>query len=284
MHTAQKLDMSLVPLRAAILEGRITLDELVDLVYTNIETFREHNAWIYVLPREEALRKAKALNRLPNKHDLPLFGIPYAVKDNIDVAGIPTTAACEKFSYTPKESADVVKKIDAAGALMIGKTNLDQFATGLVGTRSPYGVVKNSFNPDYIAGGSSAGSAVAVALGMVSFSLGTDTAGSGRVPAGFNNLFGLKPTKKVVSTNGVVPACRSLDCVSFFTLNSEDADILLNISKDNVLSKSVRTTRRRHRLPMQSPKGSILISLETLNMKNCITWALRNFKKPVVGA
>jgi len=230
--------MSLVPLRTALLDGSLTLEALVNLIYNKIEIFRDHNAWIHVLPKEEVLRKAEALSRLQNKHDLPLFGIPYAVKDNIDVAGIPTTAACEKFSYIPKESADVVKKLDEAGALMIGKTNLDQFATGLVGTRSPYGAVKNSFNPTYIAGGSSAGSAVAVSLGMVSFSLGTDTAGSGRVPAGFNNLFGLKPSKRIISTKGVVPACRSLDCVSIFALNSEDAWLLLDIAKDIATPKS----------------------------------------------
>src|SRR6187455_2123265 len=180
MSTAQKLEMNLVPLRTSLLDGRITLEALVDLIYKKIEIYRDHNVWIHVLPKEEVLRKAEGFWRLQNKQELPLFGIPYAVKDNIDVAGIPTTAACEKFSYIPKESADVVKKLDEAGALMIGKTNLDQFATGLVGTRSPYGAVKNSFNPTYIAGGSSAGSAVAVSLGMVSFSLGTDTAGSGR--------------------------------------------------------------------------------------------------------
>jgi len=229
-----------VSLRTALLNGSLTLEGLVDIIYNKIEMYRDHNVWIHVIPKEEVLRKVEALSRLQNKHDLPLYGIPYAVKDNIDVAGVPTTAACEKFSYIPEESADVVKKFDAAGAIMIGKTNLDQFATGLVGTRSPYGAVKNSFNPKYIAGGSSAGSAVAVSLGMAGFSLGTDTAGSGRVPAGFNNLFGLKPTKKIISTKGVVPACRSLDCVSIFALNSEDAAILFDISKDISTPESKR--------------------------------------------
>ena len=154
---------------------------------------------------------------------LPLFGIPFAVKDNIDVAGMPTTAACPAFAYRPARSAPVVERLVAAGAVLIGKTNLDQFATGLVGTRSPYGVPRNPFDPRYIPGGSSSGSAVAVAAGLVSFALGTDTAGSGRVPAAFNNIVGLKPSRGLLSTRGVVPACRSLDCVSVFALTAADA-------------------------------------------------------------
>jgi allophanate hydrolase len=154
---------------------------------------------------------------------LPLYGIPFAIKDNIDLAGIPTTAGCPDYAYTPDEHAFVVARLIAAGAIPIGKTNLDQFATGLVGTRSPYGAAKNSFDPDYMAGGSSSGSALAVAMGQVSFALGTDTAGSGRVPAAFNNLVGIKPTRGLLSTQGVVPACRSLDCVSIFALDCADA-------------------------------------------------------------
>ncbi|HEY8932723.1 MAG TPA: allophanate hydrolase [Rariglobus sp.] len=146
----------------------------------------------------------------------PLLGLTFAIKDNIDLAGAPTTASCPGFAYTPAASATVVEKLLAAGALPVGKTNLDQFATGLVGTRSPYGAPRNVFNPDYISGGSSSGSAVAVAAGLVDFALGTDTAGSGRVPAAFNQIIGLKPTKGRLSTRGVVPACRSLDCVSIF--------------------------------------------------------------------
>ncbi|HTF17186.1 MAG TPA: allophanate hydrolase [Chryseolinea sp.] len=236
----QKWDMSVRPLRTALLNGDISPEELTDHLYSKIDRSGDHHAWIYLIPKAEFLQQVHALNARPDKNSLPLFGIPYAVKDNIDVGGIPTTAACEKFSYVPEESADVVKKLDAAGALIIGKTNLDQFATGLVGTRSPYGVVRNSVDPEYIAGGSSSGSAVAVALGMVSFALGTDTAGSGRVPAGFNNLFGLKPTRNVISTKGVVPACRSLDCVSIFSLNSEDAALLLEITRN----EPARETRR----------------------------------------
>lgn len=187
-------------------------------------------AWIYILSAAELdaqldqleLAEQDALN-------LPLYGVPFVVKDNIDVSGIPTTAACPAFTYTPTRDATCVAKLRAAGAIILAKTNLDQFATGLVGTRSPYGAVPNSFDPDYISGGSSSGSAVAVARGLVPFSLGTDTAGSGRVPAGFNNIVGLKPTKGRFSTSGVVPACRSLDCVSVFALTVDDADTVANL-------------------------------------------------------
>jgi allophanate hydrolase len=160
---------------------------------------------------------------------LPLYGVLFAVKDNIDVAGMPTTAGCPAFAYTPAHSAPVVAQLEAAGALLVGKTNMDQFATGLVGTRSPYGAVPNAFRSDYIAGGSSSGSAVAVARGLVNFALGTDTAGSGRVPAGLNNIVGLKPSRGLVSARGVVPACQSLDCVSIFTLTVPDAVTVLQV-------------------------------------------------------
>ena len=175
---------------------------------------------------EEVLRAdPRALERLP------LFGVPFAVKDNIDVAGMPTTAACPAFSYTPERSATVVEKLEAAGAMLVGKTNLDQFATGLVGTRSPYGPVPNAVCPEYISGGSSSGSAVAVARGLASFSLGTDTAGSGRVPAGLNNIVGLKPSRGLLSARGVLPACQSLDCVSVFALTTPDAMAVFDVAR-----------------------------------------------------
>jgi allophanate hydrolase len=188
-----------------------------------------HNVWISRFDDETLLNMAQALDD-KNPADLPLYGIPFAIKDNIDVAGLPTTAACPAFSYLPNQHAFVVQKLIDAGAIPLGKTNLDQFATGLNGTRSPYGIAKNSINPDYISGGSSSGSALAVALGLASFSLGTDTAGSGRVPAAFNALVGIKPSCGLLSTSGVVPACRTLDCVSIFALTADDAQAVLDIA------------------------------------------------------
>jgi len=181
-----------------------------------------HHAWISLLPEAELLARARALDA-QDPASLPLYGVPFAVKDNIDQAGLPTTAGCPDFAYTPAADAAVVARLVAAGAIPLGKTNLDQFATGLNGTRSPYGACRNAFDPAYISGGSSSGSAVAVAAGQVSFSLGTDTAGSGRVPAAFNNLIGLKPTCGLLSSTGLVPACRTLDTISIFALTAADA-------------------------------------------------------------
>lgn len=187
-------------------------------------------AWIYIFSADELDAQLKQLEDAgADALKLPLYGVPFVVKDNIDVAGIPTTAACPAFSYVADADATSVARLRAAGAIVLAKTNLDQFATGLVGTRSPYGPVPNSFNPDYVSGGSSSGSAVAVASGLFPFSLGTDTAGSGRVPAGFNNIVGLKPTKGRFSTAGVVPACCSLDCVSVFALTVNDAELVAQL-------------------------------------------------------
>lgn len=223
------MNLNIKDLRAKYLSGEITLKEVVSSVFSKIEQTRDYNIWIYTLNEEELSFYLKNLED-KNIEDLPLYGIPFAIKDNIDLVGIPTTAACPQFSYMPKKSAFVVEKLIQAGAIPIGKTNLDQFATGLVGTRSPYGECKNSINKEYISGGSSSGSAVAVALEMASFSLGTDTAGSGRVPAAFNNLIGLKATKGVLSTNGVVPACRSLDCVTVFAKDLDSISQVLEIA------------------------------------------------------
>ena len=211
-------------LRDAYLRGTLTPGEVAEQV---IATESAPGVWITrVSP--EALRARAAELKDPS---LPLYGIPFAVKDNIDVAGMPTTAGCPAYAYTPDRSAPVVEKLLAAGAMLVGKTNLDQFATGLTGSRSPYGAVESVFGGGLIAGGSSSGSAVAVAAGVVAFSLGTDTAGSGRVPAALNGIVGLKPTRGLLSTAGVVPACRSLDCVSVFTLDVADARTVLDVAR-----------------------------------------------------
>ncbi|RLV94264.1 hypothetical protein JA1_001872 [Spathaspora sp. JA1] len=186
-------------------------------------------AWISLATSENLSHQWKFLQSKSNKNELPLYGVPIAIKDNINVKGFETTAACPSFAFSPEEDATVVKLLRDSGAIIIGKTNLDQFATGLVGTRSPYGITPNTFDPKYVSGGSSAGSASVVARGIVPLSLGTDTAGSGRVPAALNNIIGLKPTKGVFSCAGVIPACKSLDCVSVFALNLPDAQLAFNI-------------------------------------------------------
>ncbi|HXM80784.1 MAG TPA: allophanate hydrolase [Burkholderiales bacterium] len=186
--------------------------------------------WIHRIARAQLETRAAELERR-GPQGLPLYGIPFAIKDNIDVAGHPTTAACAEFAYVARETSPVVEALLGAGAILLGKTNLDQFATGLVGVRSPYGVPANTFNPEYIPGGSSSGSAVAVAAGLASFSLGTDTAGSGRVPAAFNNIVGHKPTRGLLSSRGLVPACRSLDCVSILALTASDAAAVLRCAR-----------------------------------------------------
>ncbi|MGL6112757.1 MAG: allophanate hydrolase, partial [Rubrivivax sp.] len=203
-----------------------------------------------------AERLAEPLPRADLVQRYPLLGVPFAVKDNIDIGGVPTTAGCPAFAYTPELSATVVQRLLDAGALWLGKTNLDQFATGLVGTRSPYGRPSSAFDATRISGGSSSGSAVAVARGMAAFSLGTDTAGSGRVPAGFNGLVGLKPTPGRVSTAGVVPACRSLDCVSVFAHTVDDAALVLAlIEGDDALDSYSHAVAGPARLPAQARIG-----------------------------
>jgi len=222
-------NLSIGHLLAAYRNGTLTPGAVLDRIREQAQVCRDGNIWIQLLNEAETAPYLEALaKREPG--DLPLYGIPFAIKDNIDLAGTPTTAACAEFAYTPADSAYVVERLIAAGAVPVGKTNLDQFATGLVGTRSPWGAVCNAFDPHYIAGGSSSGSAVAVAKGLASFALGTDTAGSGRVPAAFNNLVGVKPTRGLLGTSGVVPACRSLDCVSVFTLDSNDAAAVMAVA------------------------------------------------------
>src|SRR5688572_22978615 len=216
------LDLTIHALSRAYRSGALRPTALVEALLHERAKHRSHNIWISEAEPAALLARARELESL-SPDSLPLYGIPFVVKDNIDLQGLATTAACPAFAYQPDNSAPVVQALLDAGAIALGKTNLDQFATGLVGTRSPYGACRNAFDPGYISGGSSSGSAVSVALGLASFSLGTDTAGSGRVPAAFNNLIGYKPTSGSLSMRGVVPACRSLDTVSIFALTAEDA-------------------------------------------------------------
>jgi allophanate hydrolase len=204
---------------AAHRAGAVDPADTVKRSYARLRAYGDAAMFIGLRAEEDAVAEARALADT----SLPLYGVPVAVKDNIDVNGLATTAACPAFSYPSHRDATAVAKLRAAGAIVIGKTNLDQFATGLNGTRSPYGTPRNAIRPELSPGGSSSGSAVAVAAGIVPLSLGTDTAGSGRVPAGLNNIVGLKPSLGLVSTYGVLPACRTLDCVSVFALTVDDA-------------------------------------------------------------
>ncbi len=226
MHS---LSLDIANLRHLYREGTLTPRALVEQLHARLAGEDPHRIWITRLTLEQLLGYVRTLEAR-DPASLPLYGIPFAIKDNIDLAGVPTTAGCPEYAYTPSRSAGVVQRLIDAGAIPLGKTNLDQFATGLNGTRSPYGACRNAFDPEYIAGGSSSGSAVATALGLASFALGTDTAGSGRVPAAFNNLIGLKPTRGLLSMAGVVPACRTLDCVSVFALTAGDAQAVLEVA------------------------------------------------------
>lgn len=229
--------------------GALEPEQVLSEVYRRIEEHGLRPIWIELVPEERARALlAEARRRRERGEPLPLFGVPFAIKDNIDFEGVPTTAGCPAFRFVPATSALAVDRLIAAGAIPIGKTNLDQFATGLVGTRSPYGACPSAFDAAFVGGGSSSGSALAVAYGLVSFALGTDTAGSGRVPAAFNDLVGLKPTRGLVSTRGVVPACRSLDCVSVFATSVADArrvlDVIAGFDAEDPFSRSQESEDR----------------------------------------
>jgi allophanate hydrolase len=214
---------------AAVRSGETTAVVVAEDALARIEAYDavQPQVWISRASREDLLAAARAVDaRVAAGEDLPLAGVPFAVKDNIDVAGFETTAACPAFAYEPENDAGVIERLLAAGAVCVGKTNLDQFATGLNGSRSPYGIPRNASNLAYVSGGSSSGSSVVVAAGLVPFALGTDTAGSGRVPAAFNHLIGLKPTKGRWSTRGLVPACRTIDCITVFTDDTADARLV----------------------------------------------------------
>jgi allophanate hydrolase len=245
------ISFDIASLRDAYRSRGLSPADVANEALHRIEAYADPAVWITCVPERDVLAQARALGTGGQNETQPLWGIPFAVKDNIDVAGLPTTAGCPAFAYRPERSARSIERLIAAGAIFLGKTNLDQFATGLVGTRSPYGAPRCVFDSRYVSGGSSSGSAIAVAAGLVSFSLGTDTAGSGRVPAAYNNIVGLKPTCGLISTSGVVPACRSLDCVSIFANTVGDAAEILRVAEgfdaDDIYS--------RHSVPRAVPQA-----------------------------
>ncbi|MCL6245155.1 MULTISPECIES: allophanate hydrolase [Acinetobacter] len=226
MNSIKTLGWTLAEWKAGYANNTIQLEEL----YALVEQFdHADSAWISIASIEQLTAQIDALKQIENASALPLFGVPIAVKDNIDVAGFASTAAFKLFTDIKTEDAYVVQRLKQAGAIIVGKTNLDQFATGLVGTRSPFGAVPNTFNSDFVSGGSSSGSGSVVARGLVPIALGTDTAGSGRIPAAFNNIVGLKPTKGRFSNTGLLPACKSLDCISIFALTVVDATAVAEV-------------------------------------------------------
>jgi allophanate hydrolase len=228
------MNLGISELLAAYRTGETNPRAVVEELIARKHEADPFNVWICRVEDHALRARADELALLPPA-SLALYGIPFAIKDNIDYPPLPTTAGCPAFSHVPRVPAHVVQRLLDAGAIAIGKTNLDQFATGLVGTRSPYGACRNRFDPAYISGGSSSGSALAVALGQASFALGTDTAGSGRVPAAFNNLVGYKPTLGRLSTRGMVPACLSIDAMSIFASTAEDATLVAGIAADHDL-------------------------------------------------
>jgi allophanate hydrolase len=223
-------EMTIARLKELYASGEATPEGIVREIVRRAEADREMNIWI-TPPSEDMIRPYLERLRRLDPNASPLWGIPFAIKDNIDMAGVPTTAACPQYAYTPDEHAAVVQRLIDAGAIPVGKTNLDQFATGLVGTRSPYGETRNALRPELISGGSSSGSAAAVARGQAAFALGTDTAGSGRVPAALHGLVGYKPSLGAWSVRGVVPACASLDCVTVFARSAEDALLVDSVAR-----------------------------------------------------
>jgi allophanate hydrolase len=250
-QTIEAMSFDIANLRAAYAGTSLSPVDVIEEVYRRIAARGEDFVWTSLVAKEEALNNAEHLLSV-DANSLPLYGIPFSVKDNIHVKDLPTTASCPDFSHFPEDSASVVKKLIAAGAILIGKNTMDQFATGLVGVRSP-GHPVNSFNPEYIPGGSSSGSGVAVAAGLVSFSLGSDTGGSGRIPAALNNIVGLKPTPGLISTAGMVYANRSFDCVPIFALTCADAKQVLDQAVGVDISDA--TLRSQQQSDKQSPSN-----------------------------
>ncbi|OAG40068.1 hypothetical protein AYO21_05749 [Fonsecaea monophora] len=246
--------LDIVDLRARYATRKLSPVDVVRHVYDKISSYRERDpaVWIYLVPEAEALQRAEDLVKRYYTDDEPLpalFGIPFSIKDSIDVAGVPTTLACPSFAYTPTETAPVVSRILAAGGILVGKTNLDQFATGLAGVRSPYGIPRCVFDAEYISGGSSSGSAVSVAASLVSFTVCTDTGGSTRVPAAFNGVVGLKPTLGTISSEGLFPACKNIDCVCVMVRTMEDVEAAWAVMR----AYDERDVFARRELPVWNP-------------------------------
>lgn len=223
--------LSFKNIRQSYFSNNTKVEELFGRLIQKIENRRDDGVWITLVPKKHIMRRAKELDLLPvsKKKELPLFGLPFSVKDCIDVAGLPTTSACPKYKYSAHHTNLAVQRALDAGAILLGKTNMDQFATGVVGVRTPYGVARNPFNPEYIPGGSSSGSAVSVSAGLCAFAFGTDTGGSGRVPASYNNIVGLKPTLGLLSRVDMVNASMLFDTVSIYALTASDAKEILQI-------------------------------------------------------
>jgi len=266
-----------VALAAAHHSGERDITETVEALIAKLAAPGGDPAtWISLVPA--GTLRARATELAAGPQDLPLLGVPFAVKDNIDAAGLPTTAGCPSYAYAPERSAFVVARLLAAGAILVGKTNLDQFATGLVGTRSPHGACASVFSAEHVSGGSSSGSAVAVARGLVAFALGTDTAGSGRVPAAFNGLVGLKPTLGRLSTDGVVPACRTLDCVSIFARDVADAAAVLAVAEGfdagDPFSRPPQPGSPGRPAVLGVPRAEELVALEDGPMRDAWTTAV----------
>ncbi|MDJ0708590.1 MAG: allophanate hydrolase [Leptolyngbyaceae cyanobacterium MO_188.B28] len=232
-QTGLGVALTLSSLQKQYSTGELSLQQVIESIVADLECRGDDGIWIYRVSKQALLERAAILTQMNprQREQLPLWGVPFSVKDCIDVAGLLTSAGCPGFVYEATHTNPVVQKLLAAGAILIGKTNLDQFATGLVGVRTGYTVPHNAFSTEYISGGSSSGSALSVAMGQVSFSIGTDTGGSGRVPAGFNNIVGLKPTRGLLSTSRTVEACKTLDCLSIFTLTAEDAQTVFEVAQ-----------------------------------------------------
>lgn len=246
-----------IPSLRKVYQSGATPADIIEQVFNKIDEVNDPGIFISLFDKEAVLEDAKQLGEFdPSK---PLWGVPFAIKDNIDAEGYETTAACPAYAYSPEKDAFLVKELKKAGALLIGKTNLDQFATGLVGVRTPYGAPLNSIDPEIVPGGSSGGSGVAVGHGIVSFSLGTDTAGSGRVPAALNNIVGLKPTLGAFSASGVVPACRSIETVSIFALTVEDAytafEVANSYDPDDAYARDIASR------PLAQPKSDLVVGI-----------------------